>query len=215
MNTTSTETPGIPCDCIEKCGKYWVQRCSCHNSGDLAAAEAWCREQNDKAKMATQTDTPETLEALSAILEEKGELCEDTAPAILVRLCKRLERRARAAESRLAKWEAELSKVMPSDFKDWWQNSRDEWPEIARRVIQDLRKNAELVESAADAALRLRPIAEAGPVPDGMIRLYAHRIPLGPPGAEFWSAFSETDEEDTHCVDVFPPAEAQEGQARP
>lgn len=163
MNTTSTETPGIPCDCIEKCGKYWVQRCSCHNSGDLAAAEAWCREQNDKAKMATQTDTPETLEALSAILEEKGELCEDTAPAILVRLCKRLERRARAA----------------------------------------------------DAALRLRPIAEAGPVPDGMIRLYAHRIPLGPPGAEFWSAFSETDEEDTHCVDVFPPAEAQEGQARP
>lgn len=65
------------------------------------------------------------------------------------------------------------------------------------------------------AALRLRPIAEAGPVPDGMIRLYASRIPLGPPGAEFWSAFSETDEEDTHCVDVLPPAQAEEGQARP
>ncbi len=37
---------------------------------------------------------------------------------------------------KLAKWETELSKVMPPNFKDWWQNSRDEWPEIARWVIQ-------------------------------------------------------------------------------
>jgi hypothetical protein len=37
-------------------------------------------------------DTPETMQALDAILREHGELHEDTAPAILVRLCKKLER---------------------------------------------------------------------------------------------------------------------------
>jgi hypothetical protein len=35
--------------------------------------------------------TPETKYALSVILEEHGELCEETAPFILVRLCKKLE----------------------------------------------------------------------------------------------------------------------------
>lgn len=55
-----------------------------------------------------------------------------------------------------------------------------------------------------EGALHLLPIAEAGPVPEGMIRLYAHRIQLGPPSAEFWSAFSEPGEEDTHCVDIHP-----------
>jgi hypothetical protein len=38
------------------------------------------------------SDTPETIQALDAILREHGELHEDTAPAILVRLCKKLER---------------------------------------------------------------------------------------------------------------------------
>jgi hypothetical protein len=42
----SESAPQPPCDCIEKCGKFWIQRCSCHNSGDLANAEAWCQEQN-------------------------------------------------------------------------------------------------------------------------------------------------------------------------
>ena len=43
----------------------------------------------------------------------------------------------------LAKWESELSKVMPPDFKDWWQNSRDEWPEVARRTIEALKAREE------------------------------------------------------------------------
>jgi len=32
-----------------------------------------------------------------------------------------------------------LSAVMPPDFKDWHQNSKQEWPQIAAEVIQNLR----------------------------------------------------------------------------
>lgn len=55
------------------------------------------------------------------------------------------------AQSRaaLAKWETELSAVMPSDFKDWWQNAKEEWPVVARLVIESLRER----ESSAMAAL--------------------------------------------------------------
>ena len=30
----------------------------------------------------------------------------------------------------------ELSKVMPPDFKDWWENDKKEWPLIARLTIE-------------------------------------------------------------------------------
>lgn len=33
----------------------------------------------------------------------------------------------------------ELNKVMPPDFKDWWDNSREEQPVVARMVIENLR----------------------------------------------------------------------------
>jgi hypothetical protein len=35
-----------PCDCIEKCGNFWIERCECRNSGDLAEAAAWCATAN-------------------------------------------------------------------------------------------------------------------------------------------------------------------------
>ena len=37
-----------PCDCIEKCGKYWVQRCDCQNDTSLAEAQSWCDYENHK-----------------------------------------------------------------------------------------------------------------------------------------------------------------------
>jgi hypothetical protein len=37
-----------PCDCIEKCGKYWIQRCDCQNSTSLAEAQSWCDQENHK-----------------------------------------------------------------------------------------------------------------------------------------------------------------------
>ena len=48
--------------------------------------------------------TPETKYALSVILEEHGELCEETAPLILVRLCKKLERERDELNERLIDW---------------------------------------------------------------------------------------------------------------
>jgi len=53
---------------------------------------------------------------------------------------------ARAAKllQRLDLYEKELSAVMPSDFKDWWENSKDEWPSVAARVIESLRRREEL-----------------------------------------------------------------------
>ena len=45
---------------------------------------------------------------------------------------------------RLKAYDDELSKVMPPDFKDWWQGSKDEWPLIAAMVIESLREREEL-----------------------------------------------------------------------
>ena len=51
---------------------------------------------------------------------------------------------------RLKAYDEELSKVMPPDFKDWWQNSKNEWPEIASWVITNLRERLEEAERQLD-----------------------------------------------------------------
>ena len=48
-------------------------------------------------------------------------------------------------------WETRLSAVMPADFKDWHQNSRNEWPEVAAAVIENLRERVEEAEAQAAA----------------------------------------------------------------
>lgn len=50
--------------------------------------------------------------------------------------------------SMLVEWETELSKVMPLDYKDWWQNSKREWPIIARMSIESLREREKLAGEA-------------------------------------------------------------------
>jgi hypothetical protein len=59
---------------------------------------------------------------------------------------------------RLKAYDDELSKVMPPDFKDWWQNSKDEWPQIAAAVITNLREREEmawlLLEQCRDEMFR-------------------------------------------------------------
>lgn len=45
---------------------------------------------------------------------------------------------------RLKLYDDLLSAVMPPDFKDWHQNSKEEWPEIAAAVITNLRQREEL-----------------------------------------------------------------------
>ena len=49
-----------------------------------------------------------------------------------------------AVADMLVSWETELSKVMPIDFKDWWQNSKTEWPLIARMTIESLRAREQI-----------------------------------------------------------------------
>lgn len=53
-------------------------------------------------------------------------------------------------EKKLAKWESELSSAMPPDFKDWHENSKEEWPEVARSVIVSLREREAFAFSAVD-----------------------------------------------------------------
>lgn len=45
---------------------------------------------------------------------------------------------------RLDRYDQKLSAVMPPDFKDWWQNSQEEWPDVAAGVIENLRKREEM-----------------------------------------------------------------------
>ncbi len=48
---------------------------------------------------------------------------------------------------RLLNWESEISAVMPLDFKDWWQNSKEEWPLVTKEVITNLREREEIAWS--------------------------------------------------------------------
>mgnify|MGYP003475218530 CR=1 FL=1 len=55
-------------------------------------------------------------------------------------------------------WERELSAVMPADFKDWWQNSRREWPAVAAEVIKSLRLDRDAGWEVAARAQRREPL---------------------------------------------------------
>jgi len=46
-----------------------------------------------------------------------------------------------------SKFIEELSKVMPEDFKDWFQNSPEELPIIVRNMIEHLKKENEMLWS--------------------------------------------------------------------
>ena len=47
--------------------------------------------------------------------------------------------------NRLKRYDDELSSIMYEDFKDWWQNSQEEWPEVARLVIEQQREEIEML----------------------------------------------------------------------
>ncbi len=67
---------------------------------------------------------------------------------------------------RLQAYDEELSKVMPKDYKDWWQNSKDEWPLVARLVIEDLEKDREWCYEVMDKqALKIKELDPYGLYP--------------------------------------------------
>lgn len=45
---------------------------------------------------------------------------------------------------RLRRYDDEISSVMPKDYKDWWQGSKEEWPIIAKSSIESLREREEI-----------------------------------------------------------------------
>jgi len=49
-----------------------------------------------------------------------------------------------------SKFIEELSKVMPEDFKDWFQNDPSELPIIARHIIEDLKKENKMLWDMID-----------------------------------------------------------------
>jgi hypothetical protein len=55
---------------------------------------------------------------------------------------------------RLEKYDTLLTAVMPADFKDWHENSKNEWPEIAAHVITNLRSQRDDLQ-AENEALRV------------------------------------------------------------
>jgi len=59
-------------------------------------------------------------------------------------LCRQLERELAEANKLIASYETELSKEMPPDFKDWWENDKSEWPIVARLVLENRRKLASM-----------------------------------------------------------------------
>jgi len=62
---------------------------------------------------------------------------------------------------RLKLYDEKLSAVIPLDFKDWHQNSKDERPEVARWVIENLRKDREWCYEVMDKqALKIKELEE-------------------------------------------------------
>jgi hypothetical protein len=102
-------------------------------------------------------------------------------------------------EQQLATWETEIGAVMPPDFKDWHQNAKSEHPIVARSVIESLSKSEAQAWDHLTSALTPRPIAEAGPVKDGVVRLFSGKV-----NAWVWSDFCQPD--DTHFIDIKLPS---------
>jgi predicted transcriptional regulator len=59
--------------------------------------------------------------------------------------------------ARLKRYDEELSSVMPKDYKDWWQNSPEEWPLVAKCSIESLREREELAWQHLERATMNEP----------------------------------------------------------
>jgi hypothetical protein len=104
---------------------HYTQAFEAHPDGTYVPAD-FAREL--ECQLAESRRETERLAAL--VFEQAKELAES----------KRLHKEACAANET---WERELSAVMPAGYKDWWQNSKAEWPVVARLTIENLRKREE------------------------------------------------------------------------
>jgi hypothetical protein len=62
---------------------------------------------------------------------------------------------------RLKAYDEEISKEIPLDFKDWWQNSKEEWPLVTRLVLEGRREQVEWCNDVIDKqALKIKELEE-------------------------------------------------------
>ena len=71
-----------------------------------------------------------------------------------------LEQRDKA-QAEISKWHAELSAVMPADFKDWHENAQAEWPAVAAQVIRNLQAREESALGMEKKAQAVAAVVEA------------------------------------------------------
>lgn len=93
-------------------------------------------------------------DATDALAEPEDDLIEDALNDI--KLAKEVEslpdfdliinalENVSAIQEELSSYRTELSKVMPKDCKDWWENPKSEWPSVAAGAIVSLREREEL-----------------------------------------------------------------------
>lgn len=152
-----------------------------------------------------QTDTPET-DATAYDVIYRGDMgctltASDKEPGkdgdhVSADFARALERRAIAAEARVKELESAIL------FKETCQTCNapcDPADVEAGECIWCIVKQFKRERDEARAALRLRPIAEAGPVPEGAVRLWVFYT-----GGN-WVFKPWKDNADTHFIDIYPP----------
>lgn len=105
-----------------------------------------------------------------------------------------LERCAIAAEARVKELETANAELI-----ERLQERVESYLAASRRDVQTIQQQAVELDRLR-SALCLRPIAEAGPVPKGMVRVYAESY-LN----EEWLFAEKPCESDTHFIDIYPP----------
>ena len=71
--------------------------------------------------------------------------------------------------ARLKRYDEEISKEMPLDFKDWWENSPEEYPLVARLVLEGRRKELEWCYEVIDKqTLEIKELKEYGDRLEGL-----------------------------------------------
>jgi len=151
-----------------------------YNNWKAAAADWRTRAEKSEADLKNAHQT-------TANYHQQSLASEDRATANLRKLEK--------AEVELACWHSELSAVMPPDFKDWHQNSKAEWPLVARQVIENLREREKL--AWGNTISQLRPLSEACDVPDGCVRVLSWL-----PKCDSWCFSSNREDRATHFADI-------------
>lgn len=144
----------------------------------------------------TPTDTPET----DALRESYAHLGPNwLAFEVFAKASERFERRARAAEARVKELEESIN------FKEVCStcNTPTDPADVeAGECIWCIAKQVKRERDQARAALRLRPIAEAGPVPDGCIRVSGYQTQSSACG---WLLGIDAVSRDTHFADIRMP----------